>query len=218
MKNKYKIIKKPLVALDWLESGYTKFIAENIYNAEHENEGTLGHALHCYTGSMSEAYNRFLREANGDIEKLNVEEDHLSFWKDTSYNIKLIYEAFNKNKILENIVLYHYTHINIKELLKLIKSQNGVFELKSFLSTTLIKNNMGIKLLSKQKRFNVVFKINTKQGTNCIPIRWRSGNEPGQSQLMEYEVILEPKSQLKLIKIRKKWFCKIKYELEFETI
>ena len=72
--------------------------------------------------------------------------------------------------------------------------------------------------LESNKQNNVVFKINTKQGTNCIPIRWRSGNKPGQSQLMEYEVILEPKSQLKLIKIRKKWFCKIKYELEFETI
>ena len=174
--------------------------------------------MYCYTGSMSKAYNSFLIEANGDIEKLNVDEDHLSFWEDTPNNIKLIYEAFNKNKILENIVLYHYTHINIKELLKLIKSQNGVFELKSFLSTTLIKNNMGIKELSKQKKFNTVFKINAKQGTNCIPIRWRFGNKPGQSKLMEYEVILEPKSQLKLIKIRKKWFCKIKYELEFETI
>ena len=194
------------------------FIAENIYNAEHENEGTLGHALYCYSGSMSETYNRFLREANGDIEKLNVDDDHLSICEDTSNNIILIYEAFDKNKILENIVLYHYTHMNIKGLLKLINSQNGLFELKSFFSTTLIKNNMGIKKLSKQKRFNMVFKIKTKKGTNCIPILWRIGCGKGQSQLMEYEIILEPKSKLKLIKIRKKWFCKIKYELEFETI
>ncbi|MBP3920856.1 MAG: hypothetical protein J6D28_04750 [Bacilli bacterium] len=167
---------------------------------------------------MSRAYNKFLIEANGDIEKINVFKEHLEIFKDTTNNIKLIYEAFNKNKILENIVLYHYTHIDIKELLKLIESQNGIFELKSFFSTTLIKNNIDIKKLSRENRFNVVFKIYTNKGINCIPILWKKGNNLGQSQLREYEVILKPKSKLKLIKIRKKFFRKIKYELEFETI
>jgi len=81
------------------------------------------------------------------------------------------------------------------------------------MSTTLLKNSCAIKQLINRNKYNILFKINVPKGTNCIPILWTSKH----SNLQEFEVILEPNLKLKLIKIRRKIFSKIKYELEFNV-
>lgn len=196
-------------ANDWLLSNYEKFLMENQNNAY--NVHTLGYALFCYTGSMSKNYNDYLFNANGIVEKINIKDD---FYGDTLYNIKLISETFNINQVVENVVLYHYLNYNPKDLIQSIRNNKNIFCFKRFVSTTLLPNCLGMEKLKERKRYNILFKINVPRGTPCIPILWSSK----QSILSEYEIILSQNLKLVLLKIKKRWFSKIKYELEFNVI
>lgn len=216
MKKKFKKLKTSFEANDWIENYYPKFIVKNQLEAENQIEDTLGYALYLYTGSMSFCYNKYLKDFDADVDKIIIEDNH--YYKDTLTNIKHINNAFNLNIINENIVLYHYINVNTKLLIKKIKENNNILILNKFISTTLLKDCKGIKDLIKRNRYNILFKMNTKKGVNCIPILWRRGNIFGTSLLNEYEIILPPKLNLKLVKVKKKYFSKIKYELEFEAV
>lgn len=215
MKIKYKLITSVDEALNWLISNYNEFINKN--QRELNIENTLANALYCYTGSMSGVYNDILYKANANIEGIKLDdsmhENDYIFHADTLQNIKLIYEGFKYNQINEDIVLYHYINFTCKSLISYIRNNKNIFVLKRFISTTLLKNSYAIKRLINQNKYNILFKINVPKGTNCIPILWNSK----QSNLQEFEVILEPNLKLKLIKTRKKFFSKIKYELEFNV-
>ena len=216
MKKKFKKLKTSFEANDWIESYYPKCIGKYQLEAENQIEDTLGYALYLYTGSMSFCYNKYLKDFDADVDKIIIEDNH--YYKDTLTNIKHINNAFNLNIINENIVLYHYINANTKLLIKKIKENNNILILNKFISTTLLKDCKGIKDLIKRNRYNTLFKINTKKGVNCIPILWRRGNIFGTSLLNEYEIILPPKLNLKLVKVKKKSYSKIKYELEFEAV
>lgn len=207
----------------WVNENYNEFISDT-----HKNsciQGTLGCALFSYTGSMSKDYNNILKFNNGSITNVdnmideyynandnNGNEDSFnSFWAiDAKKDIKLIYEAFKKNYIKENIILFHYFNKSNfdNDLFK-----KDEFEIKHFISTTMIKKSDGIIKLIKEKKYNSILVIKVKQGTQCIPI----GNNEN-STLKEYEIILKPNSQFKIKKVQKKILRKIKYIIECELI
>jgi len=206
---KYKKIKTDEEALRWLNDNYKEFIIKN--QQEFNEDNTLANALHCYTGSMSPVYNDYIYKADGNIDKIQIIDD---FYTDNLQNIKLIYEGFKYNQINEDIILYHYINFDWKSLIQHIKNNGNMFVLKRFMSTTLLKNSWAIKRLINNNGYNILFKINVPEGINCIPILWSSK----QSNLQEFEVVLEPNLKLKLVKIKKKFLSKIKYELEFNVL
>lgn len=196
-------------AMKFLISNYGNFIANN--NKSIDKEKTLGNALFCYTGSMSNSYNNYLYNAKGNIKRLKVDVNDFS---DTANNIRLIYEAFSINKIGENIILYHYIKLPFPILKKLLKHYDNIFCLYRFMSTTLLPTCYGIKNLIYKNRYNMVFIINVDKGTPCIPILWA----PSLSKLYEYEIILHPQLKLKLKKIRCNPFSNVKWHIYFDMV
>lgn len=197
---KYCEFKKEQEAIEWLNYNYGEFL-KNIQQDSYK-EGTLGWALFNYTGSLSKNYNKMLRDSNGDIENLVGEKDDIC-------NINLIYNAFNLNELKTNIILFHYFDIDFENLKEL--SINKCYKKDCFISTTMLKKTEGIKKLINNNRYNAVLEIKIKQGTKIIPI----GNNP-RSKLKEYEIILHPNCEFKIIKKKRKWLSKIKYVITCE--
>lgn len=209
MKMKYRELRTEEEANKWIINNYYNFIIKNQQDINTKN--TLGHALFCYTGSMSKYYNNLMHNAEAKIEQIKLPED---IFGDTIFNIESINSAFNLNEIKEDIVMYHYIRANPKELINYIHNNNNLINLKKFISTSLLKNCDGIKKLRKQNNYNILFKINVQKGTKCIPILWKKE----QTCLSEYEVILRPTINLKLIRMKRKAFSKIEYEFEFYIV
>lgn len=219
----YHEFKNETESMNWINKNYKEFIV-NIQ--ENSNvDGTLGDALFSYTGSMSKDYNNILRFNNGtmaDIDDMvnryyNIDNNSYSenyfdsfLAKEAKNDIKLIYGAFEINKIADNIILFHYFNMdqNNRYLLK-----KGNFEIKHFISTTMVKESNDIIKLINKNNYDSLLVIKVKKDTKCIPI----GNNPN-SVLKECEIILKPRSQFKIEKVRKRIFNKIKYIIECELV
>jgi len=222
MFNEYSEFKSEDSAYKWINNNYKKFI--DGIQKDSFSLGTLGHALFCYTGSMSEDYNNILRLNNGNITNIdnvidkyylynnddNISPISAALAIDAKKDIRLIHNAFFLNVIKDNIKLFHYFNMNYygKEILK-----EKEFVLNSFVSTTMIKDSIGISKLISRKNYDSLLLIKVKRGTNCIPI-WNHPN----SCLKEYEIILKPQTHFKINKVRRKWFGKVKYLIECELI
>lgn len=202
----------------WLDSHYKKFFKYLYKNVNNEN--TLADALFCYTGSMSMNYNNILKLNNGAIDNIDFiiekyydyDKDEIDdyFIKDAKNNIKKIYNAFKLNEICDDIILYHYFHYKNYEKNFL---ENDIYNIKHFISTTLLKDSQGILKLIDKNKYDAVLIIKVNKGTECIPI----GNNPN-SCLKEHEIILKPNSKFKIIKCKRKFFGKIKNIIECELV
>lgn len=221
MENKYYEFKNETDASMWINENYHEFLKKN--QKSMDINGTLGCSLYAYTGSMSADYNNILRSTNGTIKNIDeaidknfyrenvcdLEKEILKvFAEDAKVNIRLIYNSFRLNAINDNIILFHYFDIKRygKNMLK-----DKIFQINNFISTTMVRKSIGIEKLIHERHYNSILVIKVKKGTSCIPI-W---NNP-QSLLKEYEIILQPKSKFKIIKVRKIIFSKIKYVIECE--
>ncbi|HIS90909.1 MAG TPA: hypothetical protein IAC20_04530 [Candidatus Faecisoma merdavium] len=207
------------IARNWINKNYGNFL--NKIQNECNIKYTLGEALWSYTGSMSKDYNIILKFNDGNLNKIdNMVEKYYNcedpnsiiyiFREDAKKDIKIIYNAFSSNSIADNIILFHYFDINYYDK-TMLNSES--FIINNFISTTMIKNTFGIKELIYRNNYNSLLVIKVKRGTPCIPI-W---NDP-KSILREYEIILKPKSQFIVNKVKRKPFSKIKNIVECELI
>lgn len=207
------------IARNWINKNYGNFL--NKIQNECNIKDTLGEALWSYTGSMSKDYNIILKFNDGNLNNIdNMVEKYYNcedpnsiiyiFREDAKKDIKIIYNAFSLNSIADNIILFHYFDINYYDK-KMLNSES--FIINNFISTTMIKNTFGIKELIYRNNYNSLLVIKVKRGTPCIPI-W---NDP-KSILREYEIILKPKSQFIVNKVKRKPFSKIKNIVECELI
>ena len=115
-----------------------------------------------------------------------------------------------KNCVDKDIYLFHYFNARFfKEEIE----KNQIIQINKFISTTCLKNCIGMKKLINENMYNSILKIRVNKGTPCIPIANNSN-----SCLKEYEIILKSQSKFKIIKVKKHLFSKIKYEIECELI
>ena len=152
--------------IEWFVNNYGDFIAKN-NNLNDTNK--LGNALYAYTGSMSRCYNNLLKLNDGKLEGIeNIVDDYYdidgdelekSYADETKNAIKLIYDAFIYNVISDNIYLYHY--FNNRYIHEAI-NKNQILQINNFISTTCLKNSIGINLFS-EKRYNSLLKIKVKK-------------------------------------------------------
>lgn len=121
MTNSYMIFKTALEVEEWVEKYYT---AEELSILD--INGKADFSLVLYKGNFSEKFNRALRDEKTDTEFCNA--------------IETLQELLCKYKIPSDIITYRF--ISWKELQALNKGTRfgKVYEYKSFLSTTLLKD------------------------------------------------------------------------------